>query len=151
MGRNNFLFYSKALVSLIFLVAGACKVFPFLHAEAFDYFDNTFQNSFVPLWQRLLFDLIGHKVSPVVFKYLIGNSELAVSVLLWGAGGLPVFASLFGGCLMLGAICTLLLLGENFMLPLLLEIACVVIFFLSQKNLRDGQKKHSIRNNSKLR
>jgi hypothetical protein len=140
---GHFLFYSKALVSVIFFAAGACKVFPFLHAEAYEYLDNTFRDSFVPLWQRLVFDLIGHKVSSIVFKYLIGNSELAVSVLLWGAGGLPVFASILGICLMLGAILTHLMLRENFIFPLFLEVTCVVIFSLSLKDLKVSQRKQS--------
>lgn len=133
--KTKLLFYSKVIASLVFLAAGACKVFPFIHAEAYEYLDDSFTKSFVPIWQRLVFDLIGHKVAPIVFKYMIGNLELAVSVLLWGAGGLPLFASFVGSIIMIGAIVTHLMLKETIALPLCLVILCTVIFLLTLGSL----------------
>jgi hypothetical protein len=134
--RRNFLFYAKLLVSLVFFAAGVCKVFPFVHGKAYEYIDDTFRNSFAPVWQKLLFDFIGHRVTPIVFKYFIGNLELAVSVLLWGAGGLPIFACLLGFLILFGAIVTHIMLGESIILPLCLEFLCILIFSLSLKSRR---------------
>lgn len=134
--QSNFLFVAKLIVSSVFFAAGACKVFPFIHGKAYEFIDDTFRNSFVPLWQRLVFDLIGHRVTPIVFKYFIGNLELAVSVLLWGTAGLPIFACLLGFLILFGAIATHLMLKESIILPLCLEILCVLIFSFSLKTRR---------------
>lgn len=137
---ERLLFVSKLIISTVFLAAGACKVFPFLHAEAYQYLDDSFTKSFVPVWQRLVFDLIGHKVAPIVFKYLIGNIELAVSVLIWGAKGFPLFASLMGAVIMMGAIITHVMLNETIVIPLCLEILCLLIFFLSFPQMKKQKK-----------
>jgi hypothetical protein len=134
--RRKLLFFAKLLVSLVFFAAGASKVFPFIHGQAYEFVDDTFRNSFAPVWQKLLFDLIGHRLTPIVFKYFIGNLELAVSVLLWGAGGLPIFACVLGFLILLGAITTHLMLKESIILPLCLEILCILIFSFSLKTRR---------------
>lgn len=109
------------------------KVNPYLHPETYIHMENSFRNIFVPALQSAFFDIIGHKVSPVAFKYLIGNIELAVAILVWGSGGLAIFASIVGFFLMIGACTTHILLKEDFTFPLVVGAVCVAIFTLSLK------------------
>lgn len=130
----------KLIISCVFLIAGMCKVNPYFHLESYNYMDNSFQTTFTPLWQRLVFDIIGHKIHPIVFKYMIGNTELAISILLWGAGNLPLFASFIGFLVMSAAVITHILLKEDYLFPLILGIICIIIFILSF-NLNKKERK----------
>ena len=139
----------KVIVSGIFLVAGMSKVNPYLNSESYAFMDSSFQTKFTPVWQKLIFDLIGHKVHPVVFKYMIGNTELGVSVLLWGTNSLSLFACLLGIFIMISAIITHLYLNEDYIFPLVVGILFILIFFLSLET-KPKVKKETQRKNKWL-
>ena len=60
-------------LSLTFLLTGLCKIIPHVHAETYHFLDAVFRNEIVPEWQARVFDQLGVKMHPLVFKFLIGE------------------------------------------------------------------------------
>jgi uncharacterized membrane protein YphA (DoxX/SURF4 family) len=130
----------KAVATFMFFFTGINKLHPSVSPDTFLLLDQGFRNSFMPLWQRLVFDHLEYQMSPVLFKSLIGISELLVCVMLWIGNGPSFFASLMGIFIMIGATVTHVLLDEPYHIPVGLAILFVLIIALSPGSKRKSKK-----------
>ena len=56
-----------------FLLTGLCKMVPHLHPDTYHFLNVLFQSEITPIWQEKVFDQLGVKMHPVVFKFIVGK------------------------------------------------------------------------------
>jgi uncharacterized membrane protein YphA (DoxX/SURF4 family) len=103
----------KVAATFMFFFAGINKIHPSVSPDTFLLLDQGFRNSFMPLWQRLVFDHFEYQMSPLLFKSMIGTTEVLICVLLWLGNRSAALGSVLGIIIMIGAATTHVLLGEK--------------------------------------
>jgi hypothetical protein len=81
---NNLL---SLFVTVVFTLAGLCKITPSVHPDTYYILDQKFRDSFTPYVQNNLLGKIDAlstiKINPVTFKTVIGYIEVVGAFLLW--------------------------------------------------------------------
>lgn len=135
MGKSDiFRIVLKCFLTVVFFLAGACKVTPRLHPDAFIELDVKFRESIGPAWQEHVFNHIDYTMSAVDFKFAIGVAEVLTAAMLWTP--MSDIACLIGVCVMIGAIATHYLLEESLGLVVGLLICFLLVLKLGRKDVK---------------
>mmetsp|Transcript_11486 Transcript_11486/g.18750 ORF Transcript_11486/g.18750 Transcript_11486/m.18750 type:complete len:160 (-) Transcript_11486:103-582(-) len=118
-------------LSMTFLLTGLCKIIPHVHADTYHFLDAAFRNEIVPAWQLRVFNGLGVKVHPLVFKFLVGNLEAFCAIVLWAGGTIRRIASFLLTIIMANACLTHYWLDQDFGFPLTLMICSALVCVLS--------------------
>ena len=124
----------KCFLTVVFLLAALCKVYPHFHPEAFIDMDVMFREKIGPLWQDIVFDQFNYKMSSVNFKFMIGVSEILIVIMLWGGSRMSSLACALGFCVMVGATLTHYILKEHIVFPFILGTCFLVVLKLGMKS-----------------
>jgi uncharacterized membrane protein YphA (DoxX/SURF4 family) len=130
----------KVAATFMFFFAGINKIHPSVSPDTFLLLDQGFRNSFMPLWQRLVFDHFEYQMSPLLFKSMIGTTEVLICVLLWLGNRSAALGSVLGIFIMIGATVTHVLLEEPYFPTVGIAILFLLILALSPRSTNPTKK-----------